>query len=314
MATPGMRHPPLDTSTYFKTLVGTSSDGFVELRFRVKGGYGMRRRFFRVDHALAAAAFASTMARTHDVFAGCIPRPVREGGKDALAEMSMLWVDCDNAVAVQALDDFEPMPAMKVRSSERGMHAYWPLHAPVSVRDGERANRKLANALGACQSAVVNAAAVLRPPETFNHKYDPPAQVRLVSQTGELFDAADVVADLPDPSPLAPGPSAATRRVDSRTDPLLAVPPGVYVEALFGLTPRSDGKVSCPFHSDSDPSFHCYSTPDAGWYCFGCGYGGDVYTLGELKFGIPARGSSFFELRKQLHKEVLPWRSSTESS
>jgi hypothetical protein len=42
------------------------------------------------------------------------------------------------------------------------LHAYWPLEQPLNAAKLERANRRLARALAACQSAVTNAAAILR--------------------------------------------------------------------------------------------------------------------------------------------------------
>lgn len=48
--------------------------------------------------------------------------------------------------------------------------------------------------------------------------------------------------------------------------------------ALLGIDwPRSN-KLSCPKHSDSDPSLHLYPE-DRGFYCFSCGEGGDALTL-----------------------------------
>ena len=49
----------------------------------------------------------------------------------------------------------------------------------------------------------------------------------------------------------------------------------------FGVQVRSAGsgraRARCPFHDDRDPSLVAY--PDGGWYCFGCGEGGDVIDL-----------------------------------
>ncbi|MHB9134436.1 MAG: CHC2 zinc finger domain-containing protein [Armatimonadota bacterium] len=45
----------------------------------------------------------------------------------------------------------------------------------------------------------------------------------------------------------------------------------------------------CPFHQDSDPSFHVSPEKDGGvWHCFGCGTGGDV-----ISFVMRQRGVSF---------------------
>lgn len=51
-------------------------------------------------------------------------------------------------------------------------------------------------------------------------------------------------------------PASATPAAATRSDPLLAIAPGVYVEALTGLTAGRDGKVRCPFHQDRSPSLH----------------------------------------------------------
>lgn len=52
--------------------------------------------------------------------------------------------------AVSALSDFEPQPAIVIGSGTGGnCHAYWPLTEPVGRDELERANRRLAHALGA---------------------------------------------------------------------------------------------------------------------------------------------------------------------
>lgn len=51
-------------------------------------------------------------------------------------------------------------------------------------------------------------------------------------------------------------------------------------EALeeLGIEFPWNSKVSCPKHSDSDPSLHLYPG-DRGWFCFGCNTGGDGWAL-----------------------------------
>lgn len=51
----------------------------------------------------------------------------------------------------------------------------------------------------------------------------------------------------------------------------------------YGLHPDRRGWCCCPFHSEKTPSFRVY--PGAGgFYCFGCGAGGDVVTFAERFF------------------------------
>jgi hypothetical protein len=194
-----------------------------------------------------------------------------------------------------------------------GLHAYWPLEQPLPAAELERANRRLAYALGACQSAVTNAAAVLRPPATVSWKYDPPTPVKLARYTGERFSVDRVAGELQDP-PVAPRKRAQSEASPARAaDPLLRIAPAVYVEALTGRRVGRDGKVACPFHPDSQPSLHAYPDPAAGWACFSAKCwrgdrpnGGDIYDLaGQLwltgqSSGVPVRGKRFIEVRERL--------------
>src|SRR5204862_7075973 len=134
--------------------------------------------------------------------------------------------ECDGGEAVAALAEFGPVPAIVIASgSGSNCHAYWLLAEPLA-RDGvERANRRLAHALGA-DSASADAARILRIPGTLSHKHDPPTRVdalRLVPAV--RVSVADVVGGLPDPpTPARPTFTPAAARGD---DPLLAIAPAV---------------------------------------------------------------------------------------
>jgi DNA primase len=84
-------------------------------------------------------------------------------------------------------------------------------------------------------------------------------------------------------------------------DQLGDIPPRVYVEALTGLVPTRDGKVSCPLqgHEDGTPSMQVYQDAERGWYCFGCEQGGGVYQLAAILGGypLPLRGEDFLRVR-----------------
>jgi hypothetical protein len=82
---------------------------------------------------------------TLDVFGQ--PRRVLGGGEHLA---SVLWTDCDGEDAVAALTAFEPAPAIVIGSGTgSNCHAYWPLIEPLPRDEVERANRRLAHALGA---------------------------------------------------------------------------------------------------------------------------------------------------------------------
>lgn len=297
--------------------------GWIEIRTQRVGEQRMRQEFFDVADLRAAAAAVLDRSRegdsyVADVYVGVAIRRDCGGGKSSLDEIQTLWVDCDNADSVAALSRFAPAPAMVVRSSARGCHGYWPLTSPLTIAAAERANRRLAHTLGACRSAVVNAAAILRPPQTWNLKYQPPAAVELLRLTGECFNARDVVGALSDPPGASASATSLPRDDGPAPEPLLEVEPSVYLETLTGRVTGRDGKAHCPLHPDTKPSFHCYATGMAGWFCFGCDRGGDVYDLGEFVLGIPRYGADFFRLRRALYDRLLPglsmppWRSRTE--
>jgi hypothetical protein len=294
---------------YLPALVGRQADGVLETRWRHHGG--MHRQVWRVaDELPAAAAAIAALGERTDIYVGCAPRRERPGGLDELARVWALWVDCDTPAAVEALRAFTPVPAIVIRSGSReNRHAYWTLTGPVTAAVATAANRRLAQALGADPGAVTSAAAILRPPATFNHKHTPAAPVvaerlqpwRRISAV-RLVDELDEVDEPPESTPPAvPRPDVRPATGRAELDGLRDVAPHVYVEALTGLRPGRDGKVSCPFHGpDTTPSLHVYETAADGWYCYGCGRGGSVFDLGAEVWGLSTRGPDFVELRMRL--------------
>jgi hypothetical protein len=252
----------------------------------------MRQRFIDAARPSAAAAAITALARSHDVYVGCVPRTRRRGGKNALARSWTLWADCDTQESIDELGAFVPQPAIVVRSG-RGLHAYWPLTAPVTPAAVEQGNRRLAHRLGACESAVTNAAAILRPPTTTNFKYDPPAAVVLERFTGERFSADYVAGTLADPPAARRRAQRPHEASSSRAgDPLLRIEPAIYIETLIGRRIGHDGKVACPFHEDKHPSLHAYPDPGGGWTCFSAKCwrgdrpnGGDIFELAGQLWG-----------------------------
>jgi CHC2-type zinc finger protein len=204
--------------------------------------------------------------------------------------------------AVSALDRFEPRPSIVIASGTAcNCHAYWPLAEPLGRAELERANRRLAHALGA-DPASADAARILRVPSTFSHKHRPPTAVEALRlDAGRRVVAGDVVGSLPDPpAPRLAPPAPRAQRGD---DPLLGIAPDVYVARLLGVEVPRHRKVSCPFHTDRHPSLHVYDTPARGWYCFGrCRRGGTIYDLAAPLYGYTARGEDFLKLRAELHR------------
>ena len=288
-------------ATYLDMLFGAEPEGgFAEVRFKLRNG-GMGQDFVPVrDRERMGRLIQGRGAKT-DLYIGAAPRLRQEGTRGAIERLHVLYVDCDDEAAIGALEDFEPAPSMVVASGS-GQHAYWSLWPPASLDEGEQANRRLAHALRADMRAT-DAARILRPPGTFNHKTNPPRSVEIEHLEVEVYTVEQVVGDLPDPMPERP--ARPLRLLTASDDPLLAIPPPVYVEALTGLDIGRDGKVACPFHDDSTPSLHVYDDAESGWTCFGCGRGGTIIDFGAALYNLEPRGQGFHEIRRRLDADLM---------
>ena len=293
-----------ELDAYLRAIAGrTPASNFLELRYRV-GEHALASHFERAHDRDAIAAAIARRARSSDVYIGCAPRCRRAGTKDAVAEVWTLWVECDGAAAADAVRRYVPEPAIIIGSgSGPNVHAYWPLRAPMAPREAERANLRLARAIGA-DRACFDATRILRPPGTWNHKHQPPAPVLpLRLRASQTFDAPDVVAHAPDLDH-----DRLARRWGDRParklvgDPLLQLLPAIYVSELLGVEARAGRKVHCPFHSDRHPSLHVYPTPERGWCCFSCGRAGSIYDLASALWGVQTRGREFRQLRRMLRE------------
>src|SRR4051812_49894242 len=163
------------TTQFLAALAGMAGgEELVELRYRLADGQRMGQLFEPVTRLRRLATGAIALGRRTDVYVGCVPRTRRHGGRDAVARAFVLWADCDGEPAVTALQDFEPAPGMVIASGTgANCHAYWPLRDPIGAEELERANRRLAHALGA-DPASADAARILRIPGTRSHKHHPP--------------------------------------------------------------------------------------------------------------------------------------------
>lgn len=279
-------------------IAGREPDGYLELRWPVKGGMG--QDFHRVTEQRYCARVIATLKDRTDVFVGAAPRTKREGGKAAVARTWALWVDCDTPEAVQALVDFPHPPTLTIRSgSGTNLHAWWALTNPVPTAYAEQGNRRLAGHLGADMRAT-DAARILRPPGTLNFKHAPPAKVEIAEQAAVGYGLADLVSNIPDPKP--PRVTQPPRRV-ARGDSLSDVAVEDYYAALTGLDPLR-GNSQCPFHAeDRNPSMRLYPATNT-FYCFSCQYGGTIYEFGAKLWGLGTRGEDFLELQRRLREAL----------
>jgi hypothetical protein len=278
-----------------------ADDGMIELR-SLRDGHPTQGWHLLPQMASDEAA---AMAATHDVYAGVLPRFDFRGGRDALRYGRIVWADCDAEGAVEALHRFRPGPTFVLRSGGLAgqsprLHAWWVLEhlwAPAAI---EKANRRIAHHLGS-DDRVCDAARILRLPGTLNHKTTP-ARAVVCTWVGESVPLGRIVSALPDPEPTRLQRAA---RTVPRDETLALIPADVYVPALCGRDVGHNGKVRCPLHADGmerTPSLHVYDG-DAGWYCFGCGVGGDVISFAAALWGLDPHGD-FLAVRSRLHDEL----------
>jgi hypothetical protein len=150
--------------------------------------------------------------------------------------------------------------------------------------------------------ACADAARILRPPGTRNHKTTPPRPVECVRVDLVSYQVRDVIGHLPDPTPEIPAPRPVELDDD---DPLRRIPAAEYIPALTGREVGRDAKARCPFHGGGEertPSLHAYGN---GFFCFGCERGGSIIDFGALLYGLEPRGASFHDIRRRLAGELL---------
>ena len=286
-------------------IAGTCGESrFFDVRWRRPAG-PMRRRFFPLAALSDAQHTIEHLATRNDVYVGVAPRDTAtRGGRAAISAAEVLWVESDDPQTALRLLAFAHPPSIAVASGSPGhLQLYWRLAAPCGVAALESANRRLALALGG-DPASTDAARILRPPGTLNHKHDPPRRVEILACRPGLTVTLDALLKelAPDQGPSVPAARASDRRPPrSPVDrALLAIPSAEYARVLAGRIPNREGKVRCPFHPDAHPSLQLY--PDGGFYCFGsgCRRGGTIFDFAAHLWGIPPRGAGFRELRRRL--------------
>lgn len=291
---------------YLRVLVGPADPSrFLDVRWRSRAE-AMRRRFVSARRLADAARLITTLAAGNDVYVGVALRDGNSyGGRAAITGSHLAYIESD-ANTAERLVSFSHPPTMVIASGTPGhVQVYWLLDRRYSPGEIESANRRLALAL-AGDPACADAARILRPPGTLNHKHSPPRAVTLLVLREDacyaLADLTDKLPSEPDQCTVAARPSGRQRTGGTRFDrELLAIGAAEYVRVLTGRVPNGEGKVRCPFHDDSDPSLQLYRD-GGGFYCFGsgCRAGGTIFDFAGRLWGISPRGAGFREIRERL--------------
>jgi RepB DNA-primase from phage plasmid/CHC2 zinc finger len=293
-----------DLHRYLRVLAGQHPAGrWLEVRYGIGGG-AMGRRFIPASRTANAARLILAQAARSDVYCGVLLRTQRAGGRGAVAGSHLAFMEIDTPDARERLERFACPPTMLVASGSPGhLHAYWQLSTPIGVHELEAANRQLAYAIGG-DLASVDAARILRPPGSWNHKHTPPTPVRLLElHPARGYQLAELTAGLSGPPTPRREASVVHRgRPHPHDRVLLGIPASDYVTQLTGLEANRSGKVCCPFHPDETPSLQLYG--DNSFYCFGCHAGGSIYDFAARLWGQQTKGPAFIELRQRLLEEL----------
>jgi hypothetical protein len=304
----------------FLTLLAGPRPGerLLEVRYRTNGRPGMRQHFVSAREPVTASELIRPLAAHGDTYVGVVLRNRPQGGRNAASNSHLLWVEVDADDAYKRLLSAPAAPTAVVTSGTPGhLHAYWLLREPVAADRVGGLNRKLAGTVGG-DLASVDAARILRPPATLNHKYEPPTHTALeLLHPSRLYDATALTESLVDPHPkrvYAPPsvprqrPSWITSRSQLIDDELRQIPASEYLERLSDQALSAEGKIRCPFHGsgkERTPSLQIY--PPFEWACFGCQRGGSIYDFASHLWGIPTKGPAFRELRARLADTFGIW-------
>lgn len=156
--------------------------------------------WFGPGYAEVASDDCASLADTHDVYVGVLPRSGRRGYAQDVLSAAWLYSDIDTdgtsegILAANELIAQAPIPEPTMRvNSGGGVHAYWKLaqQFPVSTSRAFYTNilKRLVRTIGGekggiayADPAATDCSRVLRVPGTFNHKYNPARRVTFWTQ------------------------------------------------------------------------------------------------------------------------------------
>jgi hypothetical protein len=240
------------------------------------------------------------------------PPPAPVAGGRTVPGGRLMWADADDPDAVaRARALARTVPVRLVVESggasdpaERRLHLYLLADRWLDPDELEAANAALAQRLGS--DRVGDRGRLMRLPGTRNFKSGPAGRwCRILA--GDLHapgvDLRRILGDRALRPRARPAPRGnGTARTVGALD---ALPPRDWFAALEPDRPISRfGYARCPLHDEEIPSLKLYDRPADGWYCWGCGRGGDLIEYAAWRrHGRPARelsGATFRALVAEL--------------
>lgn len=162
----------------------------LELRAIRRSDKTISRKFLKTTSEFLTAARA--FGKGWDIYFGVSTRNGKGGKKTDCLRINAVWIDFDN---ISELPNFKQIQPDIIVNSGGGFHTYWLLETPIYVQTGrwkeiEAINRGLIKRFGinlkpadkklekfGADIMTVDIARILRVPDFFNYKYDPPRKV-----------------------------------------------------------------------------------------------------------------------------------------
>jgi len=196
-----------------------SSDGWYCVVGLKKTGHP--RQIFVEDMQGVEDAVQTLLDEEFDVYFACAK--YEESGSrtnDNVKNIKSFWLDIDCGVGKPYADQGDGLAALKtfcktvglpkptIVNSGRGLHVYWPLTEPISRKEWVNTAKRLKvvcnqEGLEDDPARTADAASILRMPDTFNHKTEPPLPVAVMVMGdeisfGEFKDKLGVIDETPD--------------------------------------------------------------------------------------------------------------------
>lgn len=176
------------TVTFLENITGLGDGEKLELRL-IDKSMNVTSYFFK--KASKAVRFAEKRRRDHHIYFGVGPRKATSsrGRKEDVSSVSSVWIDLDRkgrtrmSTLRKRLTSFPLHPSYVVFTGG-GLHAYWRLSERVEGETVEPLLRSMQTFFHS--DHVIDSSRVLRLPDTLNHKYSPPREVKIEKAQPEL--------------------------------------------------------------------------------------------------------------------------------
>lgn len=171
--------------TFFKSAFGANK-GYLCLSFLSTGSVRhMHEEFFFYPNEMEEALDAIEERYDDNVYYCPQLFIERRRSKNTVKSAPSIWADLDTC----SPDILQVRPTLLIESSPGRFQALWVLEDPAEPEEAQDAARRLAyfHASDGCDRSGWDLSQLLRVPTTYNYKYDPPEEVRVIVGTSAKY-------------------------------------------------------------------------------------------------------------------------------